>query len=291
MKVLITGANGQLGYELQRHYPAHIDLIATDYDTLDITNFSHINRVFALYQPDVVINAAAYTGVDQAENDKQIAWMLNATAPGLLAQVCQQQGCRLIQISTDFVFDGEQSTPYLPDARCAPLGEYGKSKYAGEQAVQEYLPSALIIRTSWLYSAHGGNFVKNILRLISEREQLNVVYDQISSPTWAHTLAYCIWVLLEKKVQGIYHCADNGIASWYDFAITIQQIALSLNLLEKAIPIKPIRSSAYPTPAQRPAYSVMDKTSTEAYLDSSLPHWKSSLHNMLAELRTCLRFS
>ncbi len=285
MKVLVTGAQGQLGYELQRHYPEQLNLIATDQDTLDITDAAQIKAAFDRHQPDAVINAAAYTAVDKAESDQAAAWVLNAAAPRLLAQACQQQKRRLIQISTDFVFDGQQSTPYLPDALCKPLSEYGKSKYAGEQAVREHLPDALIIRTSWLHSAHGGNFVKSMLRLMRERGQLGIVYDQVGSPTWAHTLAHCIWVLLEKNAQGICHCTDNGVASWYDFALAVQQIALSLGLLEKAIPIKPIRSSAYPTPAQRPAYSVMDKVVTETWLGASLPHWRDSLHNMLAELK------
>lgn len=289
--VLLTGANGQLGYELQQSAPATINLIATSSETLDITRSRQINLAIEQYQPDCIINAAAYTAVDKAESDDEQAYLVNNTAPALIAQAIaaraeKGQRIQLIQVSTDFVFDGQQATPYTPDAETnSPLGVYGASKLAGEQAVTRYLPDALIIRTSWLYSAHGNNFVKSMLRLMQEKEQLGIVYDQVGSPTWANTLANTIWGLFAQNAAGIYHCSDNGVASWYDFAAAIQEEAVGLDLLNKTIPLRPIRSSEYPTPAQRPAYSVMDKSATEGLLGSTLPHWRVSLRKMLNQLK------
>lgn len=290
--VIVTGAGGQLGYELQQSVPKHINLVALDSATLDITSSRQINLALEQYQPDGIINAAAYTAVDKAEEDDEQAWLVNNTAPALIAQAIAarveqgQQPTKLIQISTDFVFDGQQATPYTPDtATDSPLGVYGASKLAGEQAVARYLPDALIIRTSWLYSAHGNNFVKSMLRLMHEKEQLGIVYDQVGSPTWANTLAQTTWGLLEQNSSGIHHCSDNGVASWYDFAAAIQEEAITIGLLDKSIPLRPIRSSEYPTPAQRPAYSVMDKSGTEATLGITLPYWRSSLRQMLNQLQ------
>lgn len=285
-RVLITGANGQLGYELQRSYPLGTELIATDHDNLDITDPAQIKTTLAHYQPDLVINAAAYTAVDKAENDQANAQRLNGDAAGFLAQsiAACNPAIKLIHISTDFVFDGRQSLPYTPDAATAPLGVYGATKLSGEQQVQQHLPKALIIRTSWLYSTHGHNFVKSMLRFMQEREQLGVVYDQVGTPTWGRTLAQTIWTLAAKDASGLLHCSDNGVASWYDFARAIQEEGYRLGLLTRRIPIHPIRSSAYPTPAQRPAFSVMDKSLTEDYLGYRLPYWRDSLQTMLAEL-------
>lgn len=290
IKVLVTGASGQLGFELQATCPARYMLIATDADTLDITQPVQIEAVLDQYQPNVIINAAAYTAVDKAESDEANACRINAIAPELLANAIvarrtKGQDIRLVQISTDFVFDGQQATPYLPDSPTKPLSVYGASKLAGEQAVQRLLADALIVRTAWLYSAHGHNFVKTMLRLMADRPQLGVVYDQVGTPTWARTLANTLWALLDKQARGIFHCADNGVASWYDFAVAIQAEALALGILTNSIPIKPIRSAAYPTPAQRPAFSVMDKYTTENLLATSLPHWHDSLRAMLGELK------
>lgn len=287
-KVLVTGANGQLGYELQHTVPRDVELTATDHQTLDITNAAQIAAALAQYQPDLVINAAAYTAVDKAESDQANAQCLNGDAAGLLAQAVananQVKPTRFVHISTDFVFDGSSSLPYAPDAATAPLGIYGATKLNGERQIQQHLPEALIIRTSWLYSTHGHNFVKSMLRFMQEREQLSVVYDQVGSPTWARTLANTIWVLVAKNATGILHCSDNGVASWYDFAVTIQEEAYRLGMLNNRIPINPIRSSAYPTPAKRPAFSVMDKSLTEERLGYRLPYWRDSLQSMLTEL-------
>ncbi|MEN9501985.1 MAG: dTDP-4-dehydrorhamnose reductase [Pseudomonadota bacterium] len=284
MKILLTGANGQLGSELQATCPVEFSIIATDRDNLDITSPEQIAHYLDTQQPSVVINAAAYTAVDKAETDTDNAYAINHLAALHLAQACAQRGIYLLHVSTDFVFDGEQTTPYATTAPTAPLGVYGESKLYGEQAVLEYHPRACIVRTSWLYSAYGNNFVKTMLRLMAERENIGVVYDQIGTPTWTGTLAHTLWAFVVQKPQGILHCADNGVASWYDFALAIQEEAQALNLLTKAIPIKPLRTVEYPTPAKRPAFSVMDKRATENLLGYLLPHWRVSLRQMLNAL-------
>lgn len=285
MKILLTGANGQLGSELQATCPAHLTLIPTDHDTLDITQVAQISAALDTYQPDVLINAAAYTAVDKAETDSERAYAINQHAAAELAKQAAQRGIYLIHLSTDFVFDGQQSTPYQPDTLTYALSVYGASKLAGEQAVSDYCASACIVRTSWLYSTYGNNFVKTMLRLMRERDNLGVVADQIGTPTWTRTLAATLWAFIPQKPQGIYHCADNGVASWYDFAVAIQEEALALGLLHNPIPLKPLRTAEYPTPARRPAFSVMDKRTTEALLGYTLPHWRVSLRQMLAQLQ------
>ena len=285
MKILLTGANGQLGSELQATCPAHITLVATDYSSLDITQTAQIQATLDQHQPSVIINAAAYTAVDKAETDVERAYAINHQAAGHLAQAAQQRGLYLLHVSTDFVFDGQQSTPYMPTDVAQPLGIYGASKLAGDNAVQQICPTAAIVRTSWLYSAYGNNFVKTMLRLMAERESLGVVADQIGTPTWTRTLSDTLWSFVVQKPQGIFHCSDNGVASWYDFAIAIQEEALALGLLSKAIPVKPLRTEEYPTPARRPAYSVMDKRTTEILLNGTFPHWRVSLRNMLIQLQ------
>lgn len=285
MKILLTGAHGQLGSELQATCPAGITLIATDRDTLDITQPQQVINALEQYRPDVVINAAAYTAVDKAETDSANAYLINHAAAHVFAAEAALFGYYLLQISTDFVFDGRQSTPYLPNAIAKPLGVYGASKLAGEQAVLEQCSNACVVRTSWLYSAYGNNFVKTMLRLMRERDSLGVVADQIGTPTWTGTLAATLWSFIAQKPQGIFHCADNGVASWYDFAVAIQEEALALGLLDKAIPIKPLHTDEYPTPARRPAFSVMNRRATETLLGYTLPHWRVSLRQMLIELK------
>ncbi len=285
MKVLITGAKGQLGSELQATCPADTELILTDAQELDITNAAQIQQTLVQTQPAIVINAAAYTAVDKAETDAALAYAIYATAVEYLAKATASHSIYFLQISTDFVFDGTASMPYATDAALNPLGVYGASKAQGEQLTQQYNPQAAIIRTSWLYSAYGANFVKTMLRLMAEREQLGVIADQIGTPTWTNTLAQTLWHCCAQRPAGIWHCADNGVASWYDFAVAIQEEALRLGLLSQAIPIKPLRTAQYPTPAQRPAYSVMDKQATESLLGASLPHWRVSLRSMLKQLK------
>ncbi len=285
MKILLTGANGQLGSELQATCPEHISLIPTDYTSLDITQPEQVKAALDTHQPDVIINAAAYTAVDKAETDVERAYAINHLAAVTLAQEAHQRGIYLLHISTDFVFDGLQSTPYACDAAAHPLGVYGASKLAGEQAVQKHCPAAAIVRTSWLYSAYANNFAKTMLRLMAERDSLGVVADQIGTPTWTHTLADTLWSFIVQKPQGIFHCADNGVASWYDFAVAIQEEALALGLLDRAIPVRPLRTAEYPTPARRPTYSVMDKRTTENNLGYIFPHWRVALRKMFAQLQ------
>lgn len=289
MKILLTGSDGQLGYELKRSLPDTHELIAVDRDELDITDQSAVLAFCETEQPQLIINAAAYTAVDKAEEDCDAAYAVNEAGARNLAKAARAVNARMVQVSTDFVFSGQQSRPYLPGDEAAPLGVYGASKHAGDEVVLSVLgDQACVVRTSWLYSAHGNNFVKTMLRLMRERDELGIVADQIGTPTWAATLAHCIWDLADKladnNASGIYHCADNGVASWYDFAAAIQEEALNLGLLEKGARLKAIRTVDYPTPAKRPAFSVMDKTKTEQLLQLTLPHWRVSLRNMLKEL-------
>jgi dTDP-4-dehydrorhamnose reductase len=251
-----------------------------------------VSMALAMHRPDVIINAAAYTAVDKAESDTENAYASNHLAVSTLAQAVsewnqskQQHPIYLLHVSTDFVFDGKQSIPYTPTDPTHPQGVYGDSKLAGEHAVQAYCPTAGIVRTAWLYSVYGNNFVKTILRLASERDALGVVVDQIGSPTWTRTLADTLWAFVTQKPPGIFHCSDNGVASWYDFAIAIQEEALALGLIKKLIPVTPLRTEEYPTPARRPAFSVLDKRTTEDRLGYKLPYWRNSLREMLMELK------
>jgi dTDP-4-dehydrorhamnose reductase len=284
LKVLIIGSNGQLGHELSYTQPAKIDLYEMDVDSLDITDAEQVNRKIGDLKPDVVINAAAYTAVDKAESDRDAAFRVNELGPGNIARACSAVGCRFIHVSTDFVFDGTSPLPYLPEDLPQPLGVYGESKFQGEKAVlKETNGETLIFRTAWVYSTHGKNFVKTMLGLMREREQLGVIYDQVGSPTWARTLAKTIWTatVFFPKASGIYHLTDAGVASWYDFAVAIQTEALALGLLDKSIPIAPIRTNQYPTPAKRPAFTVLDCSSTWRDFSISPVHWRISLKEML----------
>ncbi len=284
--VLITGADGQLGWELQRTVPAGITIVATDAGDLDITDGKSIDARIKRIKPQVIINVAAYTAVDKAEQEQGAAYAVNADGAANLARAAQANSARLIHISTDFVFDGTKSMPYCPEDVPNPLSVYGASKLKGEQQVREITQgNALVIRTAWVYSSHGVNFVKTMLRLMREREQLGVVADQVGTPTWANGLAMTIWRFVEKvETKGLFHWTDAGVASWYDFAVAIQEEAIELGLLEKAIPVRPISTKQYPTPAMRPAYSVLDKTSTWATLEVTPRHWREMLRLMLKEI-------
>lgn len=286
MKVLLTGAGGQAGYELRRAAPAQVELLDLERGRLDITDGVAVEQLVRAERPVLIINAAAYTAVDKAESEREQAFAVNAAGAAHLAAAATNNGARLLHISTDFVFDGANSSPYQPADRTNPLSVYGASKLAGEQAVLQHCPAALIVRTGWLYSAHGHNFVKTMLRLQAERESLTVIADQIGTPTWAGSLAQALWAAASRpELRGLYHWSDGGVASWYDFAVAIQEEALGLGLLTKAIPIKPITTSDYPTPAKRPPYSVLDKGT--AWRDFALDacHWRVNLRKMLQELR------
>lgn len=285
MKVLITGKNGQLGYELQKTAPQGVQVFAFGSSELDITNQSSVQRCMRDIKPNVVINAAAYTAVDKAESDESAAYAVNASGPEFLAQACQEIGARLIHVSTDFVFDATKNTPYNIGDDTNPLGVYGASKLAGEQAISKYhQDNSVIIRTSWVYSSHGNNFVKTMLRLMAEKPQLGVVSDQIGSPTWAKGLAKACWAFSANDKNGIYHYSDLGVASWYDFAVAIQELGLEQGILSNSIPVKPIKAQAYPTPAKRPAYSVMNTDRTYEVTQQPGLHWREALQHMLTEL-------
>jgi len=283
--VLITGAGGQLGYELQRTAPDNINLLVAVRDQLDISNAASVAAYVEQYQPDTIINAAAYTAVDKAEQEQDLAAAINTAGARNLAQAAADHKIKLLQVSTDFVFPGDAHSPIPPNSKCAPQGYYGQSKLDGERAIQEILgDEAYIVRTAWLYSAHGNNFVKTMLRLMSEREELGVIADQIGTPTWAHGLAVSLWQALELNAVGLHHWTDAGVASWYDFAQAIMEEGVAMGLLDKSITLKPLTTADYPTPASRPAYSVLDKTDTWNALSMSGEHWRVALRKMMNEL-------
>jgi dTDP-4-dehydrorhamnose reductase len=286
VKVLITGANGQLGWELRRSAPDGVVLEAADRGSIDIAAPGLAARVAAL-APDLIINAAAYTAVDRAESEAQLAHAVNADGAAVLAAAARSVGARLLHVSTDFVFDGSASRPYAPDSPTSPLGVYGASKLRGEERVlEESAGDALILRTAWVYSAHGNNFVKTMLRLMRERERVGVVADQVGTPSWARLLAGALWdAALQPGLRGILHWTDLGVASWYDFAVAIQEEACARGMLERAVPVEPIRTEDYPTPARRPAYSVLDKSATLQQLNAPRQHWRVALRGMLDDLR------
>jgi dTDP-4-dehydrorhamnose reductase len=283
MKALVTGAGGQLGQALAAAAPADVQLIALSRAECDLADPISINAAIAAHRPDVLINAAAYTAVDRAESEVDLAMRVNGEAVMVMRRALAKYGGRLVQISTDFVFDGTSNRAYAPDARRNPLSAYGLSKAAGEDAAGD---EALIVRTSWVYAAGGGNFVRTMLRLMRERDELSVVHDQLGAPTLASGLAATIWALVAHKASGIYHHRDAGVASWYDFAVAIQEESLALGLLTRAIPIRPIPSSAYPVPARRPAFSLLDDSATRALLGDAPPHWRANLRKMLTEEQT-----
>lgn len=286
MKVLVTGGGGQLASELLATQPDAIEVIVASRETLDITNAEHIDTFFTRHQPDVVINAAAYTAVDKAEDDREKAYSVNRDGPALLADACIGRSF-FLHISTDFIFDGQNNRPYSVDAEPKPLSVYGDSKLAGEQRIQaSALDDWAIIRTSWVYSIHGANFVKSMLNLMGRLEKLNIVYDQIGTPTWARGLAEVCWEVASQRAQGIFHWSDAGVSSWYDFAIAIQKLGLENGLLDVKIPIAPIPTEAYPLPATRPSYSVLDKRHTlESMTGLEHKHWMLQLESMIKALK------
>lgn len=286
MKIMLTGAAGQLGKELQRIQPTDHELLPFTHAELDITNQAQVMERAMHLRPDLIINAAAYNAVDAAETDIAPAMAVNAEGTKNLAQAAAELGVRFIHVSTDYVFDGNQGKPYLTSASTNPLSAYGRSKQAGEQFALAYAPDkAVIVRTSWVYASHGKNFVNTILRLLKEREHLGVIADQIGSPTWANTLAKAIWQMVSRpQLAGIFHWTDAGVTSWYDFACAIQEEALSLGLIQRAKPIKPLTTADYPLPAPRPHYSVLDKTSSWQALELYGIHWRVALRAMLEEL-------
>ncbi|PLY16396.1 MAG: dTDP-4-dehydrorhamnose reductase [Sedimenticola sp.] len=285
IKVLVAGSGGQLGSELQRTVPAGVTLLAPPEVGFDLTDAAQVQSLINSLDPDWIINAAAYTAVDKAEEDPDSAYAVNRDGAGLLASAAASSGARLLHISTDFVFNGQKGSPYLVGDQPDPLGVYGASKQAGDEVVSKILGDrCAIIRTAWVYSSLGNNFVKTMLRLMGERDQLGIVADQIGSPTWANSLARACWRAVLSDLSGMHHWTDAGVASWYDFAVAIHEEASALGLLPKPCVVKPIRTEDYPTPAARPAYSVLDKTPTWQALGLEGEHWRSALRKMLAEL-------
>jgi dTDP-4-dehydrorhamnose reductase len=284
MKVLIAGAAGQLGRALQATAPACAEILAPPEADFDILDARQVAAVISAAQPALVVNAAAYTAVDKAEADYATALAVNATAAGALAQAAAAAGARFVHVSTDFVFDGQSPTPYAPDARPAPLGAYGETKLRGEQQVAQAHPEALIVRTAWVYAAQGNNFVKTMLRLMRERPEIRVVADQVGTPTHADSLARAIWALDAAGLTGLHHWTDAGVASWYDFAVAIRDEALAIGLLDAHVPVVPIRTADYPTPAKRPHMSVLDKTSSWA-VTGPAAHWRAELRLALQAMK------
>lgn len=285
MNILLLGENGQLGWELKRTCPDNIQLTTCDFPKVDFLNPPSIEDCIESSQPEVIINSAAYTAVDKAEQEPDLAYKINRDAVKQIAGLCRQKNIMLVHVSTDYVFNGKGHTPYKPQDKTDPQSVYGQSKLEGEQAVQDILDgNSLTIRTAWLYSSHGQNFVKTMIKLMAEKEKLTVVDDQIGSPTWAFGLATTIWTAISKNLTGVYHWTDAGVASWYDFALAIQKSAINKGLLTKKIPILPVPTSAYPTLAQRPPYSVLDKQSIWQALNIEPVHWQSQLGKMIADL-------
>lgn len=281
MNILITGCNGQLGNEmqlLQKNYPQH-NWLNTDVNELDITNSRAIEQLVADRQIDGIVNCAAYTAVDKAETDKQLATALNAEAPAYLAAAVAKRNGWMIQISTDYVFDGTKHTPYVETDMPCPNSVYGATKLAGEVAVQKICPQHVIIRTAWLYSAFGNNFVKTMMRLGKEKTELGVIFDQIGTPTYAHDLAQAVMTIIDKGiVAGTYHFSNEGVAGWYDFTKAIHRMAGITQCH-----VKPLHTAEYPTPAHRPAYSVLDKTKIKQTYGIEIRHWEESLAECIKE--------
>ena len=282
MNILITGCNGQLGNEiqlLQAQYAQHTWL-NTDVNELDITDKAAIERFVEANEIDGIVNCAAYTAVDKAESAPQLARKLNADAPAYLAEAVAKRGGWMVQVSTDYVFNGTKHTPYVETDEPCPNSVYGQTKLEGEQAVSKLCPNAMIIRTAWLYSEFGNNFVKTMIRLGREREQLGVIFDQVGTPTYAHDLATAIMTAIDKGIKpGVYHFSNEGVTSWYDFTKSIHRLA-GINTCQ----VSPLHTAEYPTPACRPAYSVLDKTKIKDVYGIEIPHWEESLAKCIAKL-------
>lgn len=291
MKVLITGANGQLGYALQKtsrelFAEQSLEVIALTRADMDLSQPQTVSSVLDAFIPDTVINAAAYTAVDKAEAEHSLAQKINADAVQQMAMWCEKNRKTLLHVSTDFVFDGQKSSPYDTDDQTNPTSVYGQTKQQGEVFALSECENTYIVRTGWVYGEHGANFVKTILRLAKEREHLGIVSDQIGTPTYAIHLAQMLWQLvLQKPSQKIWNFSDAGVASWYDFAIAIVNEAEIIGLLDRKPIIKPIASSDYPTPAQRPTFSVLNKKNTWDALSITPVHWQDALIKMLIALK------
>ena len=282
MRILITGCNGQLGNEMQlleKENPQH-SYFNTDVAELDITDEAAIVKFVEDNEIDGIVNCAAYTAVDKAEDNQELCRKLNTVAPGYLAAAVEKRGGWMIQISTDYVFDGTNHTPYTEDEPTCPNSVYGSTKLEGEQAAQKGCKRTMIIRTAWLYSTFGNNFVKTMIRLGKEKPELGVIFDQIGTPTYARDLAVAIFAAINQGVvPGIYHFSNEGVISWYDFTKAIHRIA-GITTCH----VRPLHTAEYPTPANRPHYSVLDKTKIKQTYNLEIPYWEESLRECIAQL-------
>lgn len=282
MNILITGCNGQLGNEMQlleKENPQHT-YFNTDVAELDITDQAAIEKMVMDNAIDGIVNCAAYTAVDKAEDNQELCRKLNSLAPGYLAAAIAKRGGWMIQISTDYVFDGTNHTPYTEDAPTCPNSVYGVTKLEGEQAAQKACEKTMVVRTAWLYSTFGNNFVKTMIRLGKEKPELGVIFDQIGTPTYAHDLAVAIFAAINQGVvPGVYHFSNEGVISWYDFTKAIHRIA-GITTCH----VRPLHTSEYPTPASRPHYSVLDKTKIKTVYGIEVPYWEDSLEVCVRKL-------
>jgi dTDP-4-dehydrorhamnose reductase len=285
VRALITGAAGQIGRALTAAVPPGEEARAVDQAELDITRPKDVSRFMNGFRPDLVLNAAGYTAVDKAEAEPDLARAVNHDGARYLAEAAAGIGARMLHFSTDYVFDGAQGRPYAPGDRPNPLNAYGASKLAGERDVLEALGErGVVVRTAWVYAAAGRNFLVTMLRLLSEREQVSVVSDQIGTPTSARSAASAAWAIARRPdLHGIVHWTDGGVASWYDFALAIREEAKEIGLLERVAMVVPIATEQYPTPACRPRYSVLDCSATRAALELVPDHWGAELRRTLRE--------
>lgn len=281
-KILVTGSNGQLGKELRDIAPnfSQYEFLFLSREDMPIHHYELVRNTFDGFKPDFCINCAAYTAVDKAEVEIELANIINAESVGILAAVSKQHACKFIHVSTDYVFSGDSPKPYSETDTTGPVSVYGKSKLMGEQEAIKQNPDSVIIRTSWVYSYYGNNFVKTMMRLMKERSEISVVNDQIGSPTWAADLAAFIMHVISfpKWHEGIYHFSNIGEISWYEFALEIKQ------LIKSSTVIHPIPTAAYPTPAKRPAFSLLDKSKIKSVFEYTPPEWKQSLKKCIDHL-------
>jgi dTDP-4-dehydrorhamnose reductase len=293
MKILITGKSGQVGHDVCKSAPKDVDVVGYNHQQLDITSHEDLKEKITTDKPDVIINCAAYTAVDKAESERETAYKVNAIAVGNLAELANDISARLIHISTDFVFDGNKSSPYQPDDERNPISIYGKSKAQGEHLLQENNPDAsVILRSSWIYSLTGRNFVKTMLELFNTQDEIRVVSDQVGAPTYSKNLALTIWSLVKSDIRtGIYHWCDTGVASWYDLALATYEISHDIGLINRDINFVPITTSQYPTAARRPPYSLLDISKTQKVWGAKPEYWRTALKKMLVEYTRLLELT
>jgi len=286
VRVLVTGAGGQIGKALLRSAPPGAQPIGLTHAELDIGDEGAVADCLERHAVEVIVNAAAYTAVDRAETERELAARVNSLGPANLAAQAARLGARLVHLSTDFVFDGSSSLPYRPESPAHPLNVYGETKRAGEVAVLRALPeNSVVLRTAWVYAVDGRNFVRTMLRLMAANRSVRVVCDQVGSPTSARSAARAVWRIIEQpELVGVHHWTDAGVASWYDFAVAIAEEGAGLGLLPEDVVVTPVSTAEYPTPARRPPFSVLDRSSL-ASLDLEAVHWRRALRSVLRELR------